>query len=97
MTSANAQLPVAYGGAFGVLRAALTGGIVLFVLYLVCWAGTAFNISYASHLYLALFSSGGGATSASIVAGLVSSVVFGSFAGALIAATYNSLRFLGGR
>lgn len=79
----------------GVLRLALTGGIVAGLFFALCWAGMqVLPVGPASHMYLQLFTSAELSSGTALVQGLLWSVVFGLLVGALIAWTYNLLSSL---
>lgn len=76
------------------LRCALTGAVVLAVLFALCWAAAAAGYAGGSHMYIALFTLAPFASVAALAVGLCWSVVFGAVTGALIAAAYNAFAFL---
>lgn len=73
-----------------VRRCAATGAIVLGVLFTLCWMGGAVGLLSASHMFVALFTTAPVASLAAGAFGLLWSLVFGAFTGALVALAYNA-------
>ncbi len=84
-------------GRLDLIRAALTGSVVLAVLFTLCWVAAAVHIFSASHMYVSLFTIAPIASFGALAGGICWSVLFGALAGGLIAATYNALGFLARR
>ena len=77
----------------GLFRCALTGAVVLVVLFVVCWVG-ALVASAQSHMFIQIFTVQPVTSTAALVDGLIWSVVFGGLSGLLLALAYNGLAFL---
>lgn len=69
----------------GLLRAGLTGAAVSGVLFLACWLGTSIEGLSVTHAFISLFTTEPVTSQAALAEGGVWAVVFGAFAGALIA------------
>ena len=80
---------------FGILRSALTGAVVLTVLFLVCWAPAAAGLFAGSHAYVSLFTAAPVGSAVALAMGVVWSLICGAFIGALIAITYDAFKFIG--
>lgn len=83
-----------FAGQLPILRCTLVGGIVLGVLFVICWLGATTGWLSASHTYVSLFTIAPAPSSAALASGLCWSIVFGAITGALIAFAYNILAFL---
>lgn len=77
----------------GASRCALTGAIVLAVLFVACWIAAAAGLT-GSHMYIALFTRAEPASLPALSVGLCWSLVFGAATGALVAVVYNALAFI---
>jgi hypothetical protein len=78
----------------GVLRCAVTGAVVLGLIYILCWAGAALGITNVSHMYIELFTTAPTPSGAALATGLAWSLAFGAVTGALLAVVYNAGGFL---
>lgn len=77
----------------GLARCALTGAVVLAVLFAICWLAAAAGLT-GSHMFVSLFTLAPIASSAALAVGLFWSLISGGVAGALAAIVYNALSFL---
>jgi hypothetical protein len=77
----------------GVLRCALSGGITLATLFLLCWLGLQIA-QLQSHMFIALFTARPIDSMAALFEGLCWAAVFGAVSGLLFAVAYDSLGFL---
>lgn len=75
------------------VRCAATLGIGVPLFFFICWLGAQVGAE-APHAFIGLFTSQPLASGAALAEGLCWSLVFGIFAGALLAALYNGFRFL---
>lgn len=87
-------MPDTVGSRLSALRCALTGAVVLAILFALCWAAAAAGFAGGSHMYISVFTLAPVASMTALVIGLCWSVVFGAVTGALIAATYNAFAFV---
>lgn len=72
------------------IRCALTGAVVLTLLFVLCWLAAAVGMTGSSHMYIAIFTVAPVASLAALAVGLCWSIAFGAVTGALIAVTYNA-------
>ena len=79
----------------GLRRFSVTGAVVIAVLFVLCWVGSAIGLTGFSHMFVSLFTLAPTASVAAFGIGLWWSLLFGGFAGALIAIVYNAFSFLG--
>ena len=77
----------------GVIRCALTGAVLLIVMFVICWAAAAAGAG-GSHMYLSIFTLSPVTSLTALGVGVWWSIVFGTLGGALIALIYNSFGFL---
>ena len=77
----------------GLSRCALTGAVVLAVLFGLCWLAAAVGLT-GSHMFVSLFTLAPMASSGALAVGLFWSLVSGGVAGVLVAIVYNALSFL---
>jgi hypothetical protein len=75
-------------------RCALTGAVVLVILFAACWVAAAAGLAGGSHMYISIFTLAPVASLAALGVGLCWSVVFGAATGALIAVAYNAFGFI---
>lgn len=94
MTLSDARPTMAEPGRLGVARCALTGAVVVSVLFALCWLTSLFGAFGGSHMYMAMFAMGASAPLAALALGLICSAAAGLFVGALTALTYNAFGFL---
>lgn len=73
------------------LRLAVASAAALSILFILCWVGAAFSVTSPSHMFVALFTLAPVESWYSLCLGIVSALVFGSLAGALLAWIYNAL------
>lgn len=83
--------------ALGVMRSALTGGLVAALLFILCWIGTFIPLSSPTHAYIGLFTPAPMSSSLALIEGTCWSLAFGALTGALIALVYNGVDGLLGR
>ena len=95
MTEISAHAPE--GAPLGVFRCAATGGVVLGLVFFLCWAATALNAFPASHMFVALFTTAPEASASALGIGFCAALAFGAVAGALTAVAYTLFGFLGRR
>jgi hypothetical protein len=76
------------------LRCAVTGAVVLAVLFAICWAAAAAGYAGGSHRYISLFTLAPEASLTALGVGLCWSVVFGAVSGLLVAVAYNTFAFV---
>jgi hypothetical protein len=73
-----------------VIRFAVTGAMTLIILFVLCWLGAAIWPAAFTHAYIALFTSAPMTSWLALGQGVCSALLFGFFAGAVLAWSYNS-------
>lgn len=84
----------AVGHKLSALRCALTGAVVLVILFVACWVAAAAGFAGGSHMYISVFTLAPVASTTALIIGVCWSAVFGAVTGALIATAYNSFAFV---
>lgn len=79
------------GTRVSVLRLSLTGAVTMVVLFAACWMAAVIGGLPATHMYIGLFASGEVSSFATLCVGSFWSLVWGGFAGAVIAISFNLL------
>jgi hypothetical protein len=77
-------------GRLGVIHSAATGAISLGIIYVACWLGT-FTAMPVTHAFIPLFTLAPVASTTALAEGLCWSLVFGAWAGFVIAVVSNTL------
>lgn len=73
----------------GVVHCAVTGALVFGVIFVVCWLGAVFTPMPVTHMYIAMFSAAEMTSTAALFGGLGWSLVFGAWAGFVLAVINN--------
>lgn len=82
----------------GIVHCAVTGALVFGVILVVCWIGAVVTPMPVTHMYIAMFSAAEITSTAALWGGLLWSLVFGAWAGFVLAVVNNAIaRFNFGR
>lgn len=78
-------------GKLGIIHSAATGAISLGIIYVACWLGAAFTAMPVTHMFISLFTPAPITSTTALAYGLCLSLVFGAWAGFVIAVVSNFL------
>jgi hypothetical protein len=73
----------------GLLHCAVTGALVFGVILVACWLGAVLTPMPVTHMYISMFSAAEITSSAALFAGLCWSLIFGAWAGLVLALVNN--------
>ena len=76
-------------GRLGVVHCAITGAAALGIIFVACWLGAAFTAMPGTHMFISMFTPAAISSPAALAEGLCWSLVFGAWAGFVIAVVSN--------
>lgn len=76
-------------GRLGIVHCAVTGAVALGIIFVACWLGAVFTSMPVTHMFISMFTPAAVSSPAALIQGSCWSLVFGAWAGFVIAVVSN--------